>query len=336
MKRRLLDSLIAVALSIAAAAFLGGLACNLKRLPTQVADKNSNLEPVGSISVVGPISPYSPTGPTIKVAMKNIDNIPITSLTAQLSTDSILTNSYTIVFSLSNGHPLMPDSSIDSETTLIGGGFNNTVLYPLKISGKLENGQTFNFTQQVNISLPALMPVFHQTSATDTNANGLSLTVSLDSTAFHPGDAISIYIKEGNTLSRENDVAVASKWPTAGFSLNPCDPPSLFGILILRGDYDLIGPGSVSPIQLFGVYNCPEMPATIITSYGFHPSSDTALVQSSNPPDLQLSIMSTRVMATGEWIGGPTGTFSNFMAGVYTVVAGDEWGAQALLHFVVL
>ena len=38
-------------------------------------------------------------------------------------------------------------------------------------------------------------------------------------------------------------------------------------------------------------------------------------------------------MYIGYWIGGET--YSPFAAGTYTVLAGDQWGQVAILHFVV-
>jgi hypothetical protein len=39
---------------------------------------------------------------------------------------------------------------------------------------------------------------------------------------------------------------------------------------------------------------------------------------------------------TGYWASNNVGaTFTNFEPGVYTVIAGDEWGALVVVHFTV-
>ncbi len=40
-------------------------------------------------------------------------------------------------------YPLMPDESIAAKKTLIGGGFSDTISYPLTINGTSQNGNAF-------------------------------------------------------------------------------------------------------------------------------------------------------------------------------------------------
>ncbi len=62
---------------------------------------------------------------------------------------------------------------------------------------------------------------FQETSATIASADGLSLTLSLDSTNYHPGDQVTVTIDEYNTSVTENKVDAADKWPVKGLSLGP-------------------------------------------------------------------------------------------------------------------
>ncbi len=62
---------------------------------------------------------------------------------------------------------------------------------------------------------------FEQTSATVHSVDGLSLTLSLDSTSYHPGDQVTVSIDEKNTLATINMVDAADKWPINGLSLGP-------------------------------------------------------------------------------------------------------------------
>jgi phenolic acid decarboxylase len=76
-----------------------------------------------------------------------------------------------------------------------------------------------------------------------------------------------------------------------------------------------------------------------VNAYVFQPSSDIASVfyfDSFDPnPDLIDFKISSGITVTGYWLNGQETTPHNFTPGVYTVVGGDEWGALAVLHFVV-
>jgi len=47
------------------------------------------------------------------------------------------------------------------------------------------------------------------------------------------------------------------------------------------------------------------------------------------------SPMKDEINIEGYWTNSGIYSFSNFKPGVYTVVAGDEWGALVVLHFTV-
>ncbi|HUI91067.1 MAG TPA: carboxypeptidase-like regulatory domain-containing protein [Chitinivibrionales bacterium] len=175
---------------------------------------------------------------------------------------------------------------------------------------------------------------FNQTSATASSGNGLSLTLTIGSVAYHSGDSISITIDEKNTLATENKANIANAWPIQGLTLQPCVFNEPFGIAILQGYYDAKSVSSGIPLILFppGIYNCPADP--VITNYDFQPSSD----------------LNYGIKLAGFWTGNLTlinsfpcanpvecnSTFNNFTPGIYTIVGGDEWGALVILHFTVL
>jgi hypothetical protein len=171
---------------------------------------------------------------------------------------------------------------------------------------------------------------------------GLSLTLSLNSTTYHPGEQICITIDEKNTLPIENNIRVADRWPIQGLSLNPCGTGLYpFGIFILQGYYDTKSVVAIAPLQIFD----PNFPLACIVpggivSYDFQPRSDIAAIYTtisislnSKPEPIN---MTTNVTLTGFWIGSCcNATFSNFTPGIYTVVGGDEWGALVTLHFTI-
>jgi len=77
-----------------------------------------------------------------------------------------------------------------------------------------------------------------------------------------------------------------------------------------------------------------------ISSYVFQPLSDNAALfqMSESTPVINNMEMDTEFepAPTGYWASNEVGsTFTNFEPGVYTVVAGDEWGNLVILHFTV-
>jgi hypothetical protein len=78
---------------------------------------------------------------------------------------------------------------------------------------------------------------------------------------------------------------------------------------------------------------------TDISSYVFQPLSDSAAVfQMSESTAVFTAGMNAEFepAPTGYWASNNVGaTFTNFEPGVYTVVAGDEWGAVVVVHFTV-
>ena len=75
-------------------------------------------------------------------------------------------------------------------------------------------------------------------SASSESVDGLSLSLSLDSTTYQPGQAVTIVIDETNTLSKTNNVSAADKWPFPGLSVGPCGTLNYpFGVAIFQGNY---------------------------------------------------------------------------------------------------
>jgi len=176
-----------------------------------------------------------------------------------------------------------------------------------------------------------------QYSSTVISRYGLSLTLSLNSTTYHPGEQISVTIDEKNTLAIENNIHVANRWPVQGLNLGPCRTVYPFGISILQGYYDAKSVVAITPLQLFdpnAAYHCPVYMAAV--SYDFQPWSDVAAIYTSYDCEPWSINMTTKVTSAGFWTGSrPNATFSNFTPGIYTVVGGDEWGALVILHFTI-
>jgi hypothetical protein len=82
--------------------------------------------------------------------LKNAAVEPVVSLAAILE----LSRSFNFDFDVTSSNPLLPDKSISAKLTLIGGGFSDSISYPLTISGTLQNGATFAYTKQIQIVEP--------------------------------------------------------------------------------------------------------------------------------------------------------------------------------------
>ena len=178
-----------------------------------------------------------------------------------------------------------------------------------------------------------------QYSSTVISRYGLSLTLSLNSTTYHPGEQISVTINENNILPIENKIHGADEWPVQGLKLQFCGTFHYpFGISILQGCYDAKTVAAITPLQLFDpnpVYLCPPILAGVYYYYDFQPGSDVAVVYTSHSEPSSIN-MTAKVTSAGFWTGSrPNATFSNFTPGIYTIVGGDEWGALVILHFTI-
>ena len=93
-------------------------------------------------------------------------------------------------------------------------------------------------------------------SASSTSANGLSLSLSLDSKTYLPCQEVSIVIDIKNTLLTENDVPVSDNWSYSNLGLGPCDngPGGFgypYGIAIFQGNYTPLNLSTATPLSLY-------------------------------------------------------------------------------------
>ena len=113
-------------------------------------------QPVKVVSVLGPVPPINPGGPIVEITLKNISGKPVVSLNATLGVPRPGPfPPFAFNFDATPSNPLPPGTTIASKLTLIGGGFSDTVNYPLTIQGSLEGGFGFSFTVLVKIEPPS-------------------------------------------------------------------------------------------------------------------------------------------------------------------------------------
>jgi hypothetical protein len=195
------------------------------------------------------------------------------------------------------------------------------------------SGLIHSSSQTITGSLPGV------NSAASNSVSGLSLSLSIDSATYQPGQSVNIAIDEVNTLTKTNNVSAAGNWAFPGFSVGPCGTLNYpFGIAIFQGYHTAGDLTSVTPLKLDNpnaVYPCPMILADIST-YAFQPSGDNADVfQLGGTEPVLTEQMNAQIDPTGYWTGNANETLTGFAPGVYTVVAGDEWGALVVLHFTV-
>jgi hypothetical protein len=173
------------------------------------------------------------------------------------------------------------------------------------------------------------------------SANGLNLTLALDAKTYRQYQDVSIAVDEKNTLSKTNRISAADKWPLPGLTLGQCSQGSPFGIAIFQGDYNSKNISTITPLVIFdpdSTYHCPAFAWAGGTVFDFAPQSDLADVYyGCQPPcDNHSNIRIYQELSlTHYWTGSRPATIHSFEPGVYTIVAGDEWGNLVILHFTV-
>jgi hypothetical protein len=188
-------------------------------------------------------------------------------------------------------------------------------------------------------SHPAILVGAETTNST----TGLGLSALLNNATFSSGETITINVSESNTLNRTNSVQSEKDWALIGLSLGGCGSLNYpFGIGVYSGYYDsgnLTLLSNQSSLQFYppGPYPCPMI--LVVGSYLFQPLSNNATLGTApNGPGGTIPMESV-VSVNGTWIkssgSGFNSTYHPFAPGVYTVVAGDEWGDTVFVHFTV-
>ncbi len=182
-------------------------------------------------------------------------------------------------------------------------------------------------------------------SASVGSEGGLALSLSLTRGVIPPGGGAEVTVVETNDLPLTNNVSAADSWALPDLGPGPCGAGLPIRIEVLQGYYSSLSPALASAVPLnlslsivFLPTDGPSVPAGIscplelnVTSYSFLPSGDVAAV-SCGPS--QCGLQTERFSASiGSYM--EQGQPAAFPPGVYTIVAGDEWGALVVSHVVV-
>jgi rhodanese-related sulfurtransferase len=161
--------------------------------------------------------------------------------------------------------------------------------------------------------------------------NGLELQVAVNTTILNPGEALQITVSEYNTLTTTNDLTCGKNWSITGLALGACPNAYVqpFGVTIFKGRYTAQNFSQATPLDIFAPVACPNY-SRLITDYIFQPDSMDAYVM----PVCFITVatpMSAQVTVNGTYTQGTKLQLLDL--GVYTIVAGDEWGNIEFLYF---
>ncbi|MDV3292646.1 MAG: hypothetical protein LYZ70_00060 [Nitrososphaerales archaeon] len=160
---------------------------------------------------------------------------------------------------------------------------------------------------------------FHDPGAVNINASFNATTVAQNQT-------IRVSVTDRNSLHFTNELPLSGDWRVQNLSMGPC-ASFPFGIALYQGRYTIDNISSAKTVEMYapGPYFCKGIEA-FVNSFKFMP----------------LQSVSGYVDLKGYWTAGETahpnggvseGVLHPFVPGVYTLVAGDEWGHITILYF---
>jgi len=185
-------------------------------------------------------------------------------------------------------------------------------------------------------SLPTTTDISGFNSTSTETVNGLSLSLSTDRTTYQPGQVIAITVDEKNLLSTTNDIPATDNLPSEFRSGFPNDPSFPLGLAVLRGNYTMSSYSIVTPLIIFNPSEVYIGTTTAEpTSYSFQPFIDVAILNGGDFNSSDAIRLHIEISINGYWPNNESASSNNFEPGIYTIVAGDEWGALVVLHFTV-
>ncbi|MDG6967699.1 MAG: hypothetical protein JRN03_08250 [Nitrososphaerota archaeon] len=171
------------------------------------------------------------------------------------------------------------------------------------------------------------------------SSNGLQLRLSLNVTGIKEGGTLGISVSEFNTQAATNNVTRAQNWALTGLSLGACATEGYsiypFGVAVYQGAYVRSNLSEAAPLRIYPTVACPML-IRLVTGYLFQPLNDSAVILPSDGASPTPMRGSVAVKGTYGSTEAPLGgSLLPLVPGVYTVAAGDEWGALVTLQFTV-
>jgi rhodanese-related sulfurtransferase len=161
--------------------------------------------------------------------------------------------------------------------------------------------------------------------------SGLQLRVSVNTTSLNSGEALQISVSEYNILATTNEVSSGKKWGVDGLTLGACPNVYVqpFGVAVFHGHYTAQNILQATPLDIFAPVACPNYIRSI-TGYIFLPNSINATVIPAACYLTPATPMSAIITVNGVYTQG--NQLNPLDPGVYTIVAGDEWGTLDFLY----
>jgi hypothetical protein len=184
----------------------------------------------------------------------------------------------------------------------------------------------------------------NQTVEASSSTLGLELVLSVNSTTIPSEDSIGIATSVLNLQSTANNRTASNDWPIQGLTSEPClslEFPA--AIAVFRGYYGMDNLSSGTPLEIWPPLSCPAQVELNVTSYSFLPKEDIANYSGYPETSSQSSSAKqegyTRIaLGVSMYASNDTGFYTSLGSALpytYTLVAGDEWGQVAVIHFVV-
>lgn len=162
------------------------------------------------------------------------------------------------------------------------------------------------------------------------SVQGLRLFLSVNTTAPALGHPVQVTVEEFNNLSAQNNVSRGQSWAISGLRMTACYASVYpFGLALFQGTYTAANVSQAKALEVFPIVPCPLL-IRLITGYSFQAQSSAALVLPGSGPAIPMAANAT---IAGTYSPDSATLPLSLSTGAYTIVAGDEWGALAFLHF---
>gem|GEM_PF-4985116 len=219
-------------------------------------------------------------------------------------------------------------------------------------SSQSQNSSSF----QSSTSSTSVSPNFTRgtfSSSTD-SIDGLRLVLTMDATAIPLYGTLSVRVQEQSTSPQPVNVTAADDWRLIVLPSSGCGGADIMGIALFAGNYtkedlsrssQLSGRGEYPCLLLYGLpnvysYDFQPQSASATEAYGCETNS-TGNGAGSSPCGCEMEacppyLMTERAQTQANFsVDAENGDYHYLSPGVYTLVGADEWGAVAILHFVV-
>ena len=215
-----------------------------------------------------------------------------------------------------------------------------------------------NSTSSSSSTTSSSSSIFSSTSQTINSTLGLELLLSVNSTTIPSEDAISVSFSVLNTLSTTNNLTASGDWEIQGLHSGACDIGektkglgSPVGIAVIPGFYGTNNLSMAGVPYIWHIQPCPASSSfhpnylsgawDNVTSFSLLPRSDSGSLNGFYTTSSNNIVMGTQQVQLGYKAtlsacncngNNFVDSFTSSLPGVYTLVAGDEWGQIVLLH----